>query len=210
MRARRARSKFADPFEPGTFAGPLINKAALEKVERYNQLAIDEGAEVLIPGGRMTDLGPCRRLFHLAVCLSSNEYRPECVRTIRAKRSLSPHVALQIPFADDDEAIRIYNDTPYGLSDGPSSPTDYRRWRVVSRQTAITAWATSTCPASAPKCICRLAASSAAATANPRAAALRRSAVTHKTARSRSNHDPQHHDEAQGMTKGQRKVNEET
>ena len=41
-------------------------------------------------------------------------YTPRTLRTIR-EEVFGPHVAL-IPFAGDDEAIRIYNDTPYGLS----------------------------------------------------------------------------------------------
>ena len=48
------------------------------------------------------------------------------VRTIR-EEVFGPHVAL-IPFDDDDEAIRIYNDTPYGLSMAVITE-DYRRWR---------------------------------------------------------------------------------
>jgi aldehyde dehydrogenase (NAD+) len=121
-RARRLR--FADPFEPGTFAGPLINRAALEKVERYNQLAVEEGAEVLLPGGRMTDPGHAGGNF-LAPFVCRQEYRTG-VRTIR-EEVFGPHIAL-IPFADDDEAIRIYNDTPFGLSMAVITD-DYRRWR---------------------------------------------------------------------------------
>jgi aldehyde dehydrogenase (NAD+) len=121
---RARRLKFADPFDPGTFAGPLINAAALEKVERYNQLAVDEGAEVLLPGGRMADPGHADGNF-LAPFVYRQEYRPG-VRTIR-EEVFGPHVAL-IPFADDDEAIRIYNDTPFGLSMAVITD-DYRRWR---------------------------------------------------------------------------------
>lgn len=121
---RAKRLKFADPFEPATFAGPLINKAAAEKVERYNQLAIDEGAEVLLSGGRMTDVAYAGGNY-LAPFVYRQEYRPG-VRTIR-EEVFGPHVAL-IPFADDDEAIRIYNDTPYGLSMAVITE-DFRRWR---------------------------------------------------------------------------------
>jgi aldehyde dehydrogenase (NAD+) len=121
---RAKRLKFADPFEPGTFAGPLINRAAAAKVERYNQLAIDEGADVLLSGGRMTDTAHADGNY-LAPFVYRQEYRP-AVRTIR-EEVFGPHVAL-IPFADDEEAIRIYNDTPYGLSMAVITE-DFRRWR---------------------------------------------------------------------------------
>ena len=49
------------------------------------------------------------------------------MRTIR-EEVFGPHLAL-IPFRDDDEAIHIYNDTPYGLSMAVITE-DYRRWRL--------------------------------------------------------------------------------
>src|SRR4029079_11617981 len=49
------RLKIGDPLDANNFTGPLINKTAVEKVERYNALAKEEGAEVLLAGGRMSD-----------------------------------------------------------------------------------------------------------------------------------------------------------
>jgi aldehyde dehydrogenase (NAD+) len=116
--------RFADPFDRTAFAGPLINEAAVEKVTRYNQLAVKEGAEVLLDGGRMTDPDHISGFF-MSPFVYRQRYGAE-VRTIR-EEVFGPHVAL-IPFEDDDEAIRIYNDTPYGLSMAVITD-DYRRWR---------------------------------------------------------------------------------
>jgi aldehyde dehydrogenase (NAD+) len=116
--------RFADPFDRSAFAGPLINEAAVEKVTNYNRLAVKEGAEVLLDGGRMTDAEHGGGYF-----MSPFVYRQRHgadVRTIR-EEVFGPHVAL-IPFEDDDDAIRIYNDTPYGLSMAVVTD-DYRRWR---------------------------------------------------------------------------------
>ncbi len=78
---RARRLKFSDPFDPAAFAGPLINAAAVEKVARYNQLAIDEGAEVLLGGDRMTDAEHGGRQLHGAVRIPPN------VSPRRAERS---------------------------------------------------------------------------------------------------------------------------
>ena len=121
---RARRVKFGDPFDRTSFAGPLINQAAVDKVAEYNQLAIDEGAEVLVEGGRAT--GPAQAGgYFMTPFVYKQRYAPS-VRTIR-EEVFGPHVAL-IPFADDDEAVRIYNDTPYGLSMAVITE-DYRRWR---------------------------------------------------------------------------------
>lgn len=121
--ARRLR--FADPFTPGAFAGPLINQAGLDKVAYYNDLAAKEGATVLLAGGRMTDADHAAGYF-MSPFIYRQEYRPEA-RTIR-EEVFGPHLAV-IPFDDDEEAIGIYNDTPYGLSMAVITE-DYRRWRM--------------------------------------------------------------------------------
>jgi aldehyde dehydrogenase (NAD+) len=121
---RARRVKFGDPFSKSSFAGPLINHDAVDKVTRYNQLAIDEGAEVLVEGGRATELERAGGYF-MTPFIYKQSWSPG-VRTIR-EEVFGPHVAL-IPFADDNEAVRIYNDTPYGLSMAVITE-DYRRWR---------------------------------------------------------------------------------
>src|SRR5260370_27923996 len=44
------RLKIGDPLDANKFTGPLINKTAVEKVERYNALAKEEGAQILLVG----------------------------------------------------------------------------------------------------------------------------------------------------------------
>ena len=106
------RLKIGDPFDANNFTGPLINKTAVEKVERYNALAKEEGAEVLLQRGRMTDRDHADGCF-----LSPTIYRIKHGPKVRCTREevFGPHLAL-IPFRDNEEAARIYNDTDYGLS----------------------------------------------------------------------------------------------
>ncbi|MEX0712359.1 MAG: aldehyde dehydrogenase family protein [Pirellulales bacterium] len=122
-RARQLR--FADPFTGGAFAGPLINAAAVEKVSRYNELARQEGADVLLEGGRMND--PEHEAGHFMSPFIYRQQHAPHLRTIR-EEVFGPHLAL-IPFDNDEQAIHIYNDTPYGLSMAVITE-DYRRWRL--------------------------------------------------------------------------------
>ncbi len=122
---RRAKQlKFADPMDASAFAGPMVNQAGVDKVLQYNRLAVEEGAEVLLQGGRISDAAHADGFF-MSPFIYRQTYTP-MRRTIR-EEVFGPHVAL-VPFAGDDEAIRIYNDTPYGLSMAVITE-DYRRWR---------------------------------------------------------------------------------
>src|SRR5438270_817794 len=106
------RLRIGDPLESANFTGPVIHRDSVEKILRYNALARQEGAEVLLDGGPMTS-GEHALGCYLSPFVYRARYRPEA-RTIR-EEVFGPHVAV-IPFRDNDEAIRIYNDTPFGLS----------------------------------------------------------------------------------------------
>ena len=110
--ATAQRLPIGDPLDPASFTGPVINSAAVEKITFYNDLAKKEGATVLLDGGRMTD-GAYARGCYLSPFVYRMEHRPD-VRVLR-EEVFGPHVAL-IPFASNEEAVRIYNDTEYGLS----------------------------------------------------------------------------------------------
>jgi aldehyde dehydrogenase (NAD+) len=106
------RIKVGDPLDPHNFTGPVINDAAVEKILRYNALAKEEGAEVLLDGGRLKDGALSKGNF-----LSPFIYRIEANPGVRCVREevFGPHLAI-IPFRSNEEAVKIYNDTEYGLS----------------------------------------------------------------------------------------------
>lgn len=106
------RIKIGDPLDANNFTGPVINKASVEKIERYNALAKEEGAQILLQGGRMTDKEHADGCF-LSPTIYRIQHGPK-VRCIR-EEVFGPHLAL-IPFKDNEDAARIYNDTEYGLS----------------------------------------------------------------------------------------------
>ena len=106
------RLKIGNPLDANNFTGPVINEAAEKKVLHYNYLARSEGAEVLMNGGQMTDVDHEHGYY-----MSPFIYRIEHGASIRCihEEVFGPHLAL-IPFEDNEEAARIYNDTEYGLS----------------------------------------------------------------------------------------------
>lgn len=117
--------EFNDPFTKGAFAGPLINQASVDKVTKYNELAKQEKAHVLFDAGRLTDNGRDGGYF-MGPFVYRQEYGPG-LRTIR-EEVFGPHLAI-IPFDTDDDAVKIYNDTKYGLSMAVITE-NYRRWRM--------------------------------------------------------------------------------
>jgi aldehyde dehydrogenase (NAD+) len=106
------RLKFGDPLDDRNFAGPVIHQESVAKVLRYNELAKQEGARVLLDGAEVQPLPGSRGCY-----LSPFVYQAEAKPNLRTTREevFGPHVAL-IPFKDDEDAVRIANDTEYGLS----------------------------------------------------------------------------------------------
>jgi aldehyde dehydrogenase (NAD+) len=107
-----SRIRIGDPLDAGNFTGPIIHRGAVEKVLGYNDLARKEGATVLLKGGRLSDGGHATGCY-LSPFIYRMEYGPN-VRCIR-EEVFGPHLAL-IPFKTNEDAVRIYNDTEYGLS----------------------------------------------------------------------------------------------
>ncbi len=110
--AAAKRLRIGDPLDAGNFTGPVIHRDSVQKVMRYNELARQEGAEVLLDGGPMTS-GEHGKGCYLSPFVYRMKHRGDA-RSIR-EEVFGPHVAV-IPFRDNDEAVRIYNDTPFGLS----------------------------------------------------------------------------------------------
>jgi aldehyde dehydrogenase (NAD+) len=127
--ATAKRLKFGNPLEASHFSGPVINETSVEKVLKYNQLSREEGATILLPGERLSDE------THRHGCyLSPHVYRMEHDSTRRCLREevFGPHVAI-VPFKTLDDAIRIYNDTDFGLSLAVITES-YRTMRLIREE----------------------------------------------------------------------------
>ncbi len=101
---RAAALKVGDPADPETQIGPLVNEAAVKRVSELVDDAVSKGAEV-ISGGSAD--GP---FFEPTVLKGVT---PEM--RIYAEESFGPVVSI-VPVDGVDEAVRVANDTEYGLS----------------------------------------------------------------------------------------------
>jgi succinate-semialdehyde dehydrogenase / glutarate-semialdehyde dehydrogenase len=97
--------KVADGFSEGVNVGPLIDEPAVEKVQRHVTDAVDRGAEVLVGGERIEG-----QFFRPSVLV---DVTPEMAMS--CEETFGP-VAGIARFSSEEEAIRIANDTPYGLA----------------------------------------------------------------------------------------------
>ncbi len=127
--AAARRVHVGNPLDAHNFTGPVIHKGAVEKVERYNQLAREEGGEVLLGGGALT-AGEYARGCYLSPFVYRMDYRPDA-RCIH-EEVFGPHLAL-VPFKTNDDAVRIYNDTQFGLSLAVITE-DYRAMRTFREE----------------------------------------------------------------------------
>jgi succinate-semialdehyde dehydrogenase / glutarate-semialdehyde dehydrogenase len=109
----------ADGFTPGADVGPLIDEAAVAKVERHVNDAVERGASVLLGGSR----------------LEGQFFQPSVLTGVAADAAMSCEetfgpVAGIARFAHEAEAVRAANDTPYGLAAYFYSQSNARTWRV--------------------------------------------------------------------------------
>jgi aldehyde dehydrogenase (NAD+) len=99
-----------DPQEEGGHIGPVVNKAQWEKIQGLIETGIAEGA-TLEAGGPGLPEGT-NKGFYVRPTLFSNVSND---MTIAQEEIFGPVVTI-IPYEDDEDAIRIANDTNYGLS----------------------------------------------------------------------------------------------
>jgi alpha-ketoglutaric semialdehyde dehydrogenase len=121
-------------WEQDTDLGPVINKAAIEKIHSYTGIGKDEGAK-LLTGGESATEGDLRKGFY---------YRPTIFADVDAGMRIAqeeifgPTTAL-IPVRDFDEAVRAANSVRYGLSSSIFTRDVNRAFRAMrDLQTGIT------------------------------------------------------------------------
>lgn len=116
-----------DPSADTTNLGPLANKSQHEKVQRYIGKGIEEGAK-LIAGGPELPNGIQKGYFVKPTVFS--DVRNDM--TIAREEIFGPVLCI-IPYEDEEDAIRIANETPFGLSGYVSSGNMERARRVAKR-----------------------------------------------------------------------------
>jgi len=116
-----------DPSSDETSLGPLAGRAQFDKVQRLIQQGVAEGA-TLVAGGPGRPEGMHKGYF----------VRPTVFADVRnemtiAREEIFGPVLCIIPYEDEDDAVRIANDTPYGLSGFVTAGDIERAHRVAKR-----------------------------------------------------------------------------
>ncbi len=110
--AERAEAMtLGDGLDDSTDVGPVINRAALDKIHSYTEIGKSEGAELLTGGEIATENGLDKGFFYRPTVFSE----VEAGMRIAQEEIFGPSVAL-IRASDVDEAIRVSNGVRYGLS----------------------------------------------------------------------------------------------
>ncbi len=113
---------YGDPADPANYMGPLISERQREKVDSMVARAISEGA-TLVTGGKKVDPG----YFYEPTLLTDVDPLSEI-----AQEEVFGPVLVVLPYHDDDDAVRIANDSIYGLSGGVFG--DEKRAVAVARR----------------------------------------------------------------------------
>ncbi|MFF4728911.1 aldehyde dehydrogenase family protein [Streptomyces mirabilis] len=117
------RVSYGDPTDPKTFMGPLISERQRDKVDGMVQRAVAAGA-TLVTGGKRVDPG----FFYTPTLLANVDPASE----IAQDEVFGPVLAV-IPYDGEDDAVRIANDSIFGLSGAVHSADDQRAIAVARR-----------------------------------------------------------------------------
>jgi len=119
--------KVGDPFADGTNIGPIANKTQFAKVQALIKKGIEEGAE-LVAGGPDLPAGLTKGYF----------VKPTVFANVRndmtiAREEIFGPVLSILPYDTEEDAVRIANDTPYGLSGYVSAGDTQHALKVASQ-----------------------------------------------------------------------------
>ena len=117
---------YGDPTDPGNLQGPQINARQRDRVLGYIEQGKQEGARLVVGGGRPSHL---ERGYFVEPTLFADV---DNAMTVAQEEIFGP-VLVVVGFDDDDDAVRLANQSPYGLGVGVTSADEERALAVGRR-----------------------------------------------------------------------------
>jgi aldehyde dehydrogenase (NAD+) len=133
---RAGKLVIGDNMDMNTDLGPLVAPSQVDTTERYVKLGLDEGAKLLCGGSKPADLpqGLDQNAYYLPTIFEADNSMKI------AQEEIFGPVLCVIPFDSDDEAVKIANDSIYGLGGGVWSKDVDRANTVAAQMRTGTVW----------------------------------------------------------------------
>ena len=129
------RARLGDPADPGTQVGPVTTRPQYEKILSYIEIARAEGARCVLGGGPAPHPAGGKGLFVQPTIFA------DVTNSMRiAREEVFGPVMSVLRFGDQDEAIRIANDSDYGLAAGVWTQNLRRALEMSDALAAGTVW----------------------------------------------------------------------